>query len=129
MNVVFPLKGRLLPLDNGYLVYSALSRLCPNIHELNNIAIHPIEGKPNPYKQLKLTKRSKLKIRIPLEQIPLIYQFLVEQSFKIGANQFHIYNSPGLQGLPAASWLNVYRRCSFRTLINLPLVKKALHLG
>jgi len=92
VDIVFPLKGRFLPLDNGYLVYSALSNLCPNIHkpELDNIAIHPIAGKPNPYKQLKLTKRSKLKIRIPLEQIPSIYQFLVEQTFKIGESQFHI---------------------------------------
>ena len=65
-----------MPIDNGYLIYSALSRLCPNIHDLNDIGIHPIEGKPNPYKQLKLTKLSKLKIRIPLEQIPSIYQFL-----------------------------------------------------
>ena len=91
VDVVFPLKGKLLPLDNGYLVYSALSDLCPNIHKTElDIAIHPIAGKPNRYKQLKLTQRSKLKIRIPLEQIPLIYQFLVEQTFKIGASQFHI---------------------------------------
>ena len=90
VDVVFPLKGRLLPLDNGYLIYSALSRLCPNIHNLSDIGVHPIAGKPNRYKQLKLTQRSKLKIRIPLEQIPLIYQFLVEQTFKIGASQFHI---------------------------------------
>lgn len=91
VDVVFPLKGKLLPLDNGYLVYSALSDLCPNIHKTElDIGIHPIAGKPNRYKQLKLTQRSKLKIRIPLEQIPLIYQFLVEQTFKIGASQFHI---------------------------------------
>ncbi|MFM2315026.1 MAG: type CRISPR-associated protein Cas6/Cmx6 [Cyanobacteriota bacterium] len=91
VDVVFPLKGRFLPLDNGYLVYSALSDLCPNIHKAElDIGIHPIAGKPNRYKQLKLTKRSKLKIRIALEQIPLIYQFLVEQTFKIGASQFHI---------------------------------------
>lgn len=90
VDVIFPLKGSLLPLDNGYLIYSALSRLCPNIHELNNIGIHPIAGKPNRYKQLKLTQHSKLKIRIALEQIPLIYQFLVEQTFKIGASQFYI---------------------------------------
>ena len=90
IDVIFPLKGKLLPLDNGYLIYSALSHLCPNIHKLDNIAIHPIAGKPNRYKQLKLTQRSKLKIRIPLEQIPSIYQFLVEQTFKIGANKFQI---------------------------------------
>lgn len=89
-DVVFPFKGRLLPLDNGYLIYSALSRLCPYIHESHDIGIHPIAGKPNRYKQLKLTKQSKLKIRIPLAQIPSIYQFLVDQTLKIGESQFYI---------------------------------------
>ncbi len=113
-DVVFPLKGRLLPLDNGYLVYSALSNLCPYIHENNDIGIHPIAGNPNRYKQLKLTKRSKLKIRIPLEQIPSIYQFLIEQTFKIGENQFHI-GIPEYQPITSAtnlySRLVIIRRC------------------
>jgi len=104
VDVVFPLKGKLLPIDNGYLIYSALSRLCPNIHQSNNIGIHPIAGRPNRYKQLKLTQRSKLKIRIPLEQIPLIYQFLVEQTFKIGESQFQI-GIPEYKALSPASRL------------------------
>ncbi len=107
VDVVFPLKGRLLPLDNGYLVYSALSRLCPNIHQLKDIAIHPIAGIPNSSKQLKLTKRSKLQIRIPIEQISLIYEFLVEQTFKIGESQFHI-GIPEYKALTPAS--NLYSR-------------------
>ncbi|MEL6442219.1 MAG: type I-MYXAN CRISPR-associated protein Cas6/Cmx6 [Cyanobacteria bacterium J06621_8] len=114
VDVVFPLKGRLLPLDNGYLIYSALSRLCPNIHRLNNIGIHPIAGRPNPYKQLKLTQSSQLKIRIPLEQILSIYQFLVEQTFKIGESQFYI-GTPEYQALFSAtnlySRLVIIRRC------------------
>ena len=104
IDVVFPFKGKLLPLDNGYLIYSALSSLCPNIHEFSDIGIHPIAGKPNRYKQLKLTQRSKLKIRIALEQIPLIYQFLVEQTFEIGANQFHL-GIPEYKALTSASRL------------------------
>ena len=104
VDVVFPLKGKLLPLDNGYLIYSALSNLCPFIHDNNDIGIHPIAGKPNRYKQLKLTKQSKLKIRIPLEQISYIYQFLVEQTFKIGESHFHI-GIPDYQALTSASCL------------------------
>lgn len=114
VDLVFPLKGRLLPLDNGYLVYSALSRLCPNLHQLTDIAIHPIAGIPNSYKQLKLTKRSKLQIRIPIEQIPLIYEFLVEQTFKIGESQFH-FGIPEYKALTPSSSLYsrlvIIRRC------------------
>ncbi len=90
LDLIFPLNGKSLPLDNGYIIYSALSLLCPNFHELKNISVHPIAGIPNSSKRLRLTKRSKLQIRIALEQIPLIYEFLVEQTFKIGYDQFHI---------------------------------------
>ena len=81
VDLAFPLTGKLLPLDNGYIIYSALSRICPNLHELKNISIHPIIGIPNSSKQLRLTKRSRLQIRIPIEQIPQIYEFLAEQTF------------------------------------------------
>ncbi len=90
VDLTFPLKGKSLPLDNGYIIYSALSRLCPNLHKLTNIFIHPIAGFPNSSKQLRLAKRSKLQIRIEVEQIPLIYEFLAGQTFKIGQDQFHI---------------------------------------
>ncbi len=46
IDLVFSLTGQTLPLDNGYIVYSALSRICPAIHELENISIHPIAGIP-----------------------------------------------------------------------------------
>ncbi len=103
-DVAFPFKGKLLPLDNGYLIYSALSHLCPYIHDNNNIGIHPIAGTPNRYKQLKLNNQSKLKIRMPLEQIPSIYQFLADQTFKIGESQFYI-GIPEYQPLISASSL------------------------
>lgn len=90
LDLVFPLKGKFLPLDNGYKVYSALSKICPNMHTVKKIGIHPIAGRPIAGKQLRLTSRSKLQIRITAEQIPLIYEFLVERTFAIARNQFHI---------------------------------------
>ena len=90
VDLVFPLEGQLLPLDHGYLVYSAISRICPNFHELNNISLHPIAGIPQSNKQLRLTKRSKLQLRLPLDLIPSVYEFLAGQTFAIGPNQFHL---------------------------------------
>ena len=90
VDFVFPLEGQLLPLDHGYILYSALSRICPTLHELKKISIHPIAGIPQSNKQLRLTKRSKLQIRLPMDLIPFIYEFLAEQSFAIGQNQFHL---------------------------------------
>lgn len=90
VDLAFPLEGKSLPLDNGYLVYSALSRICPNIHKLKNLSIHPIAGIPQSNKQLQLTKSSKLQIRLPIDLIPSIYEFLAGQTFVIGQNQFNL---------------------------------------
>jgi len=90
IDLVFPLTGQSLPLDNGYIVYSALSRICPALHELENISIHPIAGIPEPSKQLRLTQRSKLQIRLPVDLIPYIYESLAGQTFSIGQNQFQL---------------------------------------
>ncbi len=114
VDLEFPLTGKLLPLDNGYIIYSALSRICPNLHELKNISIHPIAGIPNSTKQLRLTKRSRLQVRIPIEEISQIYEFLVEQTFNIGQSQFHL-GIPEYKALTSSSTLYsrlvVIRRC------------------
>ncbi len=114
VDLAFPLTGKFLPLDNGYIIYSALSRICPNIHKLNTISIHPIAGIPNSDKQLTLTKRSRLQIRIPIEQIPQIYEFLVEQTFNIDQSKFHL-GIPEYKALTSSSTvysrLVVIRRC------------------
>ena len=112
--ILIQLKGKSLPLDNGYITYSALSRICPNLHELTNIFIHPIAGIPNSSKQLRLTKRSKLQIRIAIEQIPLVYEFLAGQTFSIGQSQFHL-GIPEYKALTPSSVLYsrlvIIRRC------------------
>ena len=90
IDLVFSLTGQSLPLDNGYIVYSALSRICPAIHQLENISIHPIAGIPEPSKQLRLTQRSNLQIRLPVDLIPCIYESLAGQTFSIGQNQFQL---------------------------------------
>lgn len=90
IDLVFSLTGQTLPLDNGYIVYSALSRICPAIHELENISIHPIAGIPESSKELRLTQGSKLQIRLAVDLIPFIYESLAGQTFSIGQNQFQL---------------------------------------
>ncbi|MGQ4648916.1 type I-MYXAN CRISPR-associated protein Cas6/Cmx6 [Lyngbya aestuarii] len=90
IDLAFSLRGETLPLDNGYIVYSALSRICPAVHQLDNISIHPIAGIAEPSKQLRLTSRSQLQIRLPVDLIPLLYESLAGQTFSIGHNQFYL---------------------------------------
>jgi CRISPR-associated endonuclease/helicase Cas3 len=107
IDLVFSLTGKTLPLDNGYIVYSALSRICPAIHELDNISIHPIAGIPESSKLLRLTQCSKLQIRLPVDLIPSLYESLAGQTFSISQNSFQLgipeYN-------PLAPFPNLYSR-------------------
>lgn len=90
VDLTFKLRGAPIPLDNGYAVYSALSRICPSLHELKSIGIHPIVGIPTRNNLLELTAQSRLKIRIHHQQIPLIYPYLAGQAFHIGQNSYQL---------------------------------------
>lgn len=107
VDLTFKLRGAPIPLDNGYLTYAALSRICPPLHELNNIGIHPIAGIPTRNNLLELTAQSRLKIRIYHQQIPLIYPYLAGQAFHIGQN-FYQLDIPDYQ--PLISSESVYSR-------------------
>ncbi|PSF27338.1 type I-MYXAN CRISPR-associated protein Cas6/Cmx6 [Aphanothece hegewaldii CCALA 016] len=96
--LVFKIKGEPIPLDNGYLVYSALCRICPPLHELNSVGIHPITGNPTSNHFLILNYQSRLKIRIHHQQIPLIYPYLTAQTFQISQHTYQL-NIPDYQPL------------------------------
>ena len=107
VDLTFKLRGAPILLDNGYVIYSALSSICPSLHELKSIGIHPIAGIPTRNNLLELTAQSRLKIRIYHQQIPLIYPYLAGQAFNIGKN-FYQLDIPDYQ--PLISSESVYSR-------------------
>jgi CRISPR-associated protein Cas6 len=42
IDLAFRLTGNKVPVDHGYALYSAISRIVPEIHEAKNIGVHPI---------------------------------------------------------------------------------------
>lgn len=107
IDLTFKLSGAPIPLDNGYIIYSALCRICPPLHDLNTVGIHPIAGIPANNNYLKLTHQSHLKIRIHHQQIPLIYPYLTGQTFEIGQKSYQL-NIPDYQ--PLVSSESLYSR-------------------
>lgn len=107
VDLTFKLRGVPIPLDNGYAIYSALSRICPSLHELKSIGIHPIAGIASRNNLLELTAQSRLKIRIYHQQIPLIYSYLAGQAFHIGQNSYQL-DIPDYK--PLSSSESVYSR-------------------
>ena len=65
----FRVCGNNVPLDHGYLLYSSLSRLAPYLHEADWLGIHPISGIPTSPNTLALTPRSRLRLRLPADNI------------------------------------------------------------
>ncbi len=82
-----------LPVDHGYVLYSALSRVLPELHESNGIAVHSIRGHQIGSRQLQLAEHSRLVIRTTAERIPALIQLagkqlkVVEADVRVGVPQ------------------------------------------
>lgn len=69
VDIQFNLNGSFIPVDHGYLLYSAISEIVPEFHENPDIGIFSISGNHIGNRQLSITKNSKLIIRLPSEEI------------------------------------------------------------
>lgn len=73
IDLSFSVIGESLPADHGYGLYSALTHWNQTIHNLKGLSIQTIAGIPDKQGKIYLTERSRLVIRLPYEQVPLIY--------------------------------------------------------
>jgi CRISPR-associated protein Cas6 len=76
VDVLFPLKGKSLPLDHGYALFGALSRLLPDLRTRRTWGIHPVFGSRSGPGTLELNERSSLKVRLPAVDIPAVLPLL-----------------------------------------------------
>jgi len=69
IDLSFVLVGTSIPLDHGYALFSALCRVVPTLHGDRRAGVHPIRGRQTAPGVLSLTERSRLKLRLPSEEI------------------------------------------------------------
>jgi CRISPR-associated protein Cas6 len=69
IDLAFELVGSTIPLDHGYILFSALCRVVPHMHGDRRVGVHPIRGRQSAPGALGLTDRSRLRLRLPSEQI------------------------------------------------------------
>ena len=74
VDLKFPVTGHKIPFNHGYTLYAAICHQFPVIHDLDPLSIHPITGKPEFPHLLHLTEDSCLCLRLPINQVPLIYR-------------------------------------------------------
>lgn len=65
----FRLLGRTIPVDHGYALYAALSRVVPELHDAQELGIQPVRGVYAGGGVLHLAPFSCLAIRLPQDQI------------------------------------------------------------
>jgi CRISPR-associated protein Cas6 len=78
-----------IPIDHGYALYGAISRVLPNVHTENGVAIHPISGRQLGNGLLMLMPWSVLTLRLSAEQIPSVLP-LVDKNLQIGETSLRI---------------------------------------
>ncbi len=69
VDLAFRLTGSKVPVDHGYALYSAISRILPEIHGAKSIGVHPIRGTYSGNGELMLRDSSRLIIRLESEHI------------------------------------------------------------
>jgi len=89
VDLAFRLTGSKVPVDHGYALYSAISRLVPEIHEAKNIGVHPIRGTYSGNGELMLRDSSRLVVRMESEQIGQFLK-LAGKKFEIDSYSFRV---------------------------------------
>ena len=99
----FRLLGRTIPVDHGYALYAALSRVVPELHGAQDIGVHPIRGIYGGDGRVYLTPFSRLTLRLPDSQFRPYLQLagkkldVAGHGLRIGISHVRLlYPSPAL---------------------------------
>jgi len=102
IDLSFVLVGTTFPLDHGYCLFSAICRVVPGVHGDRRIGVHPIRGRQTAPGVLTLDNRSRLKLRLPSEEIAP-YIALAGQALELEDHRLQV-GIPRIEALiPAAN--------------------------
>src|SRR5262245_10575478 len=92
----FPVNGTTLLSDHGYGLYGAISRIIPEAHNADWLAIETIPGVARGDGVTQLDPQAKLKIRIPQDRVPLMLKLAGKRlevgghAIRLGAPQIYL---------------------------------------
>jgi CRISPR-associated protein Cas6 len=69
VDLAFRVIGERIPVDHGYALYAAMSRVVPSLHSLRDVAVHPVRGRYTGGHALRLTRMSRVAVRVPHEHL------------------------------------------------------------
>ena len=86
----FGISGQTLPADHGYGLYSALAHQEPALHQQEWLSLQTITGIPDQQGKIHLTDKSRLRIRLPGDKVPLVYT-LAGKQLTIGNHHIRLH--------------------------------------
>lgn len=103
MDLLFPVRGPPVPLDHGFLLFSALSARVPELHERRDIGVFTLRGE-NTTRELLYLGRGTLRLRCSAEAVPLVLS-LVRETLDV-AGRTLVLGAPTVRVLDPASSLS-----------------------
>jgi len=92
----FPFTGKTLPSDHGYSLYGAISRVIPEAHSADWLAVETIPGAARGDGVTQLDPQARLKIRTPQDRVPLLLKLAGKRlevdghAIRLGAPQIYL---------------------------------------
>ena len=93
----FPVLGRELPADHGYLAYGALTTRVPVLHSFRSWGLHTVRGNLLGNGQIRLPRYSRIGIRLPASMIVSVLG-LAGSRLTIGTSKVRL-GAPTVEGL------------------------------
>lgn len=89
VDLAFRLTGASIPVDHGYTLYAAISRVLPHLHADKEVGIHPIRGRYSGSGNLYLAAASRLTIRLPEDRIAAVLK-LAGKTIELGGHRLRV---------------------------------------
>jgi CRISPR-associated protein Cas6 len=92
----FPIQGAQLPSDQGYALFGAISRVIPEAHDSDWLAVETLPGVARGDGLTQLDGRARLKVRAPQDRVPLLLKLAGKRlevdghAVRLGAPQIYL---------------------------------------
>ncbi|WP_141593724.1 type I-MYXAN CRISPR-associated protein Cas6/Cmx6 [Myxococcus sp. AB056] len=96
IDLLFPVQGGPVPLDHAYLLFSALSRHIPALHERTDMGVFSLRGVSNT-RELLYLGRGTLRLRCPIEAVATLLP-LVSAPLEVAGRRLSL-GAPSLHAL------------------------------
>ncbi len=117
--------------DHGYQLFSAISRLLPQVHKQNEVAVLPISGQQIGDRKIQLGKSSRLTIRVSTSEIAT-WLPLAGQTLDVAGTKLQI-GAPEIRSLIPSTALRsrlvTTKNCQDQARFELELRKQTAALG